>query len=101
MKEKIIYVCEFCGKEFENKEDAEKCESNHLTKASLNFEPHYASADIDHTGLPDYLTLKHNDKEYRYERKLVEIKDKPKEKEKDKEKDKNKDKGKDKDKGKG
>ena len=97
MKEKIIYVCEFCGKEFEDKEDAARCESNHMKKESLNFEAHYASADIDHTGLPDYLLLKHKDNEYHYERKLVEIKqqkEKDKEKDKDKDKDKNKDKGK-------
>ena len=100
MKEKILYVCEFCGKEFEEKEDAEKCESKHCTKASLNFEPHYASADNDHTGLPDYLTLEYNEQEYRYERKLVKLKGESKDKEKDKDKDKDKDKGKNKDKGK-
>jgi len=90
MKEKIIYVCEFCGKEFEKKDEAAKCEANHETKANLNFEPHYASADIDHTGLPDYLILKHKDDEYHYERKLVKVSKKPKEKDKDKDNNKGK-----------
>lgn len=98
MKEKIIYVCEFCGKEYENKDDAASCESMHAKKTNLDFEFHYASADTDHTGLPDYLTVKHEGNEYRYERKLISYKEKQKDKDKDKNKDKDKDK---KDKGKG
>ena len=30
MKTKLIYICEFCGKEHKNSEDALKCEATHL-----------------------------------------------------------------------
>lgn len=69
MKEKIFYVCELCGNEYEKKDDAAACEKSHIRKDSLNLVPHYSSAD--YTGLPDYFTLKTMSKEYRYERKLV------------------------------
>ena len=77
MKEKILYVCELCGKEYEKKEDATACEKNHDNQKSiLDFQFHFASPDTDHTGLPDYLELNNKGKVYRYVRQLVSVPEK-------------------------
>lgn len=51
MKEIKRYVCEYCGTEYSNKDNAKKCEANHASKAKVVKE-FFQPLSVDRTGVP-------------------------------------------------
>lgn len=51
MKEKTLYVCEFCGTKYEDKRLCEKCEQNHKSPREVTAGK-YSPVTVDRTGYP-------------------------------------------------
>ena len=68
MKEIKRYVCEYCGTEYSNKDNAKKCEANHASKAKIVKE-FFQPLSVDRTGVPVKLSVKFsNGKTYLFKR---------------------------------
>lgn len=60
MKEKKLYVCEFCNTSYNNKKDAEECEKNHKKAVKIS-NMRYLPSKSDRTGRPDRVCIKFED----------------------------------------
>ena len=60
MKTVQHYICETCGTEYADKEQAQRCEKNHK-KIDRIVESRYLSYSQDQTGLPQTITVQMSD----------------------------------------
>lgn len=60
MKEQKLYVCEFCGTQYKEKQKALDCEKNHHTPKSMR-QPQYHAAMRSQDGYPDRIEVVFDD----------------------------------------
>ena len=56
MKEKMVYQCEFCHTEFNNKKDCQECEAFHTLYVKVS-EKHYHCYKADQNSFPHSIIL--------------------------------------------
>ena len=59
MKEKLLYICEICGEEFENQADCIRCETHHISDPQI-VNCSWKSIKEDKDGFPEALMVKFN-----------------------------------------
>ena len=59
MKEKLLYICEICGEEFENQADCIRCEAHHISDPQI-VNCSWKSIKEDKDGFPEALMVKFN-----------------------------------------
>lgn len=57
MKKQILYQCEYCGTQYTDAKDAEKCEKNHATPEKI-VETRYTPISYDASGEPTMILVK-------------------------------------------
>ena len=62
MKEQKLYVCEFCGTQYKNKQSALNCEKNHCTPVEMR-QSRYHAAKNPSDGYPDRIEIVFNNGE--------------------------------------
>ena len=60
MKEKILYVCDICGTEYLTKEEAQKCEENHVETLEI-VDCEFVRKAFMNDGFPTKITVKSED----------------------------------------
>lgn len=60
MKEQKMYVCEFCNTQYENKNDALKCEQNHKTPKKVKELRYREAKDAPDGGYPSRIQIEFN-----------------------------------------
>lgn len=60
MKEQKLYVCEFCGTQYKEKQSALNCEKNHKIPSGITKTKYHAAKCVE-DGYPDRIEIKFND----------------------------------------
>ena len=60
MKEQKLYVCEYCGTQYKNKDNALTCEARHHPPVKIINAAYHAAKSVD-DGYPDRIEVKFSD----------------------------------------